>query len=134
MADEVAPYAPDSDEDGSHEAVWTDAVEWSSPAKSSSWWSRLLALILGGGGPSNERLARLDQAIERQPNVAANYVLRGELYLQADEPVLAARDFKTAFEIETDRFERENWGVLSQVMRDRAERGLELARRRRKKH
>ena len=130
MADEVSRYAPDSgeDEDGLHEAAWTEAAAPESPAE--SWWSRLIAFLGGGGRPDEKRLARLNQAIARQPMAAANYVLRGELYLQAGEAVLAAADFKTALDLASDQFDREDWGILSQVMRDQAERGLELANRR----
>jgi tetratricopeptide (TPR) repeat protein len=139
MADEVVPSASDEEHSAQVEAAWADAavgedeVSETVADSSTSWWSRLFARIFGESGPSSERLERLDQAIVNQPNAAANYVLRGELYLQAGEPELAVADFERALDLASEQFGREDWGVLSQVMRDQAERGLELALRRLKK-
>jgi Tfp pilus assembly protein PilF len=71
----------------------------------------------------------LSLAIEHNPDTPANYVLRGELYLDVREYELAAADFQRALELASAQFEASNWGGIAQVMRDRAEAGLARARR-----
>ena len=139
MAEEVVQATSDEEHSAQAETSWeysadvADDVFEPGAAPKRSWWSRLVRLLVGEWVAGGERLERLNQAIMRQPGVPVNYVLRGELYMQAGEPELAAEDFETALELAAAQFEREDWGILAQVMRDRAGRDLELARRRLKK-
>jgi hypothetical protein len=80
--------------------------------------------------PVNERLAELNQTIADHPNAAINYVLRGELYLNKGEIALAQADFRWAFTLADADFEASNWGLVAQVVRDRALDGLREAERR----
>jgi tetratricopeptide (TPR) repeat protein len=74
-----------------------------------------------------ERLDALDASIERYANAPSGYVLRGELYLEAGFYELAAKDFTTALELADKQLKTSDWGVIAQVMRDRAHSGLERA-------
>ena len=98
------------------------------PSHSDDNLSRLRRL-LSGGDLDVGRWERLTEAIRYNPDAAANYVLRGELYLSAGDYALAAEDFETALALATNRFDEADWGLLSQAMRDQAERGLEVAHR-----
>jgi tetratricopeptide (TPR) repeat protein len=96
-----------------------------------SIWVRLRRAVFGGGlDAQSEHFRYLDQAIEIAPDTAANYVLRGELYLKAREYALARRDFQRAYELAARQFERSNWGIIAQAMQDRALVGLQKAENR----
>lgn len=72
----------------------------------------------------SRRLHELNVSIEFAPNSPTNYVLRGELFLERREYHLAQADFETALEL-ADAFDpEEGWGIVEQVMRDRALDGL----------
>jgi hypothetical protein len=92
-------------------------------------WARMRGAIFGGrnGRETADRLDHLEQAIENAPDTPANYVLRGELYLDAREYALAARDFQRAYELAVKQFERSDWGLIAQAMQDRALIGLQKA-------
>jgi tetratricopeptide (TPR) repeat protein len=93
-----------------------------------SIWVRLRRAIFGGGlDAQSEHFQYLDQAIEIAPDTAANYVLRGELYLKVREYALARRDFQRAYELAAEQFERSDWGIIAQAMQDRALAGLQRA-------
>jgi tetratricopeptide (TPR) repeat protein len=93
-----------------------------------SMWMRLRRAIFGGGQDERgEHFRYLDEAIEIAPETAANYVLRGELYLKAREYALARRDFQRAYELAARQFERSDWGIIAQAMQDRALIGLQKA-------
>lgn len=140
MAGESAPFASDDDDDEQAELAWTEAEDQADDGvvgvviedPAVSWGSRLFDLIFGPPGLDRRRLAALDpldQAIARRPNAATNYVLRGELYWRAGEYELAASDFESAFRLASAQFEADDWGLLSQALRDRAEQGLARAQR-----
>lgn len=78
------------------------------------------------------RIADLDDAIAISPDEAANYVIRGELYLQLGAPDLAAADFRHALTILPHQVEHNRWGVVAQALLDRAAGGLKRAQRRTK--
>ena len=98
-----------------------------------SFWQRLL----NGLWPSpkerynrqQQRLEELNQALVHHPETPANYVLRGELYLEMGEAERAADDFSRALGIASAQVETDDWGFISQVMQDRAEIGLANADR-----
>jgi hypothetical protein len=72
----------------------------------------------------SRRLNELNVSIEFAPNSPTNYVLRGELFLERREYHLAQADFEMALEL-ADAFDpEEGWGLVEQVMRDRALDGL----------
>jgi tetratricopeptide (TPR) repeat protein len=77
----------------------------------------------------NRRITRLTRAIEFSPETPTNYVLRGELYLELGNYVAAAADFRDALELTTTQVAQEDWGVVAQVMQDRAQNGLAEAER-----
>lgn len=76
------------------------------------------------------RIDGLGQAIERSPNVPANYVLRGELYLTLKRYADAEMDFRRALDLAAAQVESQDWGVVAQVMQDRALAGLKQSRAR----
>jgi|FLYN01.1.fsa_nt_gi tetratricopeptide (TPR) repeat protein len=94
-----------------------------------TFWERLKKILFSSREGTEQRLRNLSLAIEKYPETPANYVLRGELYLDAGEYELAAADFRRALELASAQFEASDWGGIAQVMRDRAEAGLERARR-----
>ena len=117
------------DEAGASDVQTQNAPDAPNAAKPSpSLWQRLMNLL-----PSAEKqrrqLEELNTAIALHPDVAANYVLRGELHLKNDEPEQALEDFQQALELASYQLERDNWGFLDQVMQDRALHGIEQAQR-----
>jgi len=74
------------------------------------------------------RLLELNADLERAPNSLCQLVLRGELYLARGEQQRADADFRAALAC-TEGSEGRGWGILEQVMRDRAWRGLQTPAR-----
>jgi hypothetical protein len=70
------------------------------------------------------RLRELNLAIEVYPEAALNYVLRAEFLLEQGEKQLAENDFETALALATEQLESDSWGVINQVVIDRARLGL----------
>lgn len=89
---------------------------------------RLRAWLPGSAGKRAE-LLNLTDAIASFPNAPSNYVLRGELYLQLGYIAEAKADFERAMTISEREFESADWGILPQVLRDRAAAGLETIQR-----
>ncbi len=88
----------------------------------------LLKRLLGGS--TSERLYNLNWSIAAYPDVAANYVLRGELLKEHGDLVQAIADFRRALELSAKQFEIDDWGIVAQTMQDRALAGLRDALRR----
>lgn len=80
-------------------------------------------------GPVAQRLDSLNEAIQRHPQGAANYMLRGEIWLDRGEYELAAADFERAQALSAEQFEEAEWGLVSQTLRDQAEHGWQRAMR-----
>ncbi len=78
-----------------------------------------------------DRFRELSDKIEALPESITHYVLRGELFIERGEYERARADFEAAVEIAEAVDPNESWGLLEQVMRDRALQGIELAKRRR---
>jgi len=74
------------------------------------------------------RLEQLAAAIERHPQSPANYVLRGELYLDARNYALAEADFLRALELSEQGAETADWGYIHRAFNDRAREGLRRCR------
>jgi tetratricopeptide (TPR) repeat protein len=146
VTDEVAPvsaedddlrYAPTVSDDG--ELVVEDFQSTPSegygepPTPRDSLWTWLRKTLFASGEErrlqNEQRLAELDRAIEYYPETPSNYVLRGELYLETSEYELAAADFNRALEYAAAQIENEDWAIISQVMQDRAQIGLEIVQR-----
>ena len=147
MSDEVTPdeearFAPPSEEGeivAADLTVWNDGelsfdagvveVSVSEP----SFLQRVVSIIFRGRSQEviEERLHSLSRAIEDAPETPANYVLRGELYLEVGEYELAEADFQRGLELAAAQFETSDWGIVAQVMRDRAEAGLASAQQHR---
>ncbi len=77
------------------------------------------------------RYRELSDKIEAQPESFTHYVLRGELFVERGEYERARADFEAAAEIAGAVDPNEAWGLLEQVMRDRALQGIEYLNRRR---
>lgn len=74
---------------------------------------------------SRLRLTVLTNAIETYPSSAVNYVLRGELHLELKQMALAQEDFEKAIALAEEQYEQDRWGLGSQAIFDRAQRGLQ---------
>ena len=95
-----------------------------------SGWQQIRSFFFGGSADVTTRLNNLTQSIEDAPESAVNYILRADLYMELREYALAQADFQRAVELADTQFELADWGVLDQVMRDRALAGLDKAQRR----
>jgi hypothetical protein len=89
-----------------------------------SFWQRLRQSF-----SRNERWRKLNWAIAAYPDVASNYVLRGELLLKQNDTLGAISDFRRALEIAAPQVETDDWGVVAQAAQDRALAGLRDALR-----
>lgn len=112
------------------EAEPAPPVEIAAPmiVESVSFRERLRRLF--GGGYAAARLADLTQMIADYPDVAANYVLRGELLLEAGDYAAAADDLRRGLELAAARLDAADWGLVAQTLQDRALAGLEHSERR----
>lgn len=70
------------------------------------------------------RIEVLSLAIERYPDAAVNYVLRGEAWLGLGFPGNAREDFIVALELASEAAESARWGYVERAMADRAREGL----------
>jgi tetratricopeptide (TPR) repeat protein len=93
-------------------------------------WQQVRNFFFAGVAGEAARLSNLTQSIEDAPESAVNYILRAELYMGLREYALAQADFQRAVELADTQFELADWGLLDQVMRDRALAGLDKAQRR----
>jgi tetratricopeptide (TPR) repeat protein len=94
-----------------------------------SFWSRLRNLLGWGVNRHQRRLEDLFTAIIANPDSSANYALRGELYLQIGEYELALADFEIAQKLASEHLAVDNWGLIAQVLQDRALIDLAQAKR-----
>lgn len=105
-------------------------MDWTQP----SLWSQVIGFFFQTSArrrqEQSRRLNELSVSIEFAPNSATNYVLRGELFLERKAYHLAQDDFEIALELAEDFDPEEGWGLIEQVMRDRALEGLEKTQRR----
>ncbi len=69
--------------------------------------------------------SELDRAIERYPEAASNFVLRGELRLKRGDAEDARADFLRAYEIASENVADNQFGFVAQMTQDRALDGLE---------
>ncbi|MBN1287236.1 MAG: hypothetical protein JXB47_17690 [Anaerolineae bacterium] len=76
---------------------------------------------------TSERFIALDDAIAARPDVAVNYLLRGELLLEQGWPALARPDFERAAALIRARVQANDWDSVGRVLLDRAEAGLAKA-------
>lgn len=94
-----------------------------------SFWQKLRRIFLPNDEDRREsvreRLQELTIAIERYPEAAVNYLLRGELHLELRQLLLAEEDFKAALGLAEAQYRAERWGLSAQAIADRARRGLE---------
>lgn len=72
------------------------------------------------------RIQQLTDAIEHQPDVAVNYLLRGELYLAAKDDEQAKHDFEKAQILASAQYEKTRFGFAQQAIQDKAIRYLNL--------
>jgi len=92
-------------------------------------WQRLRRFFLPSPEERREaerqRLLELSIAIERYPEAAVNYLLRGELHLQQKQWALAEEDLSEALRLADSQYSQERWGISAQAIADRARRGLD---------
>lgn len=81
-----------------------------------------------------QRLIALNGMINTYPDSATGYVLRGEHYLEAGFYRQAVSDFQAALQIAERQLQTERWGIVEQVMRDRASTGLRRAQQNQQQH
>ncbi len=74
-----------------------------------------------------ERMGELTSAIELFPDSPANYVLRGDLFLDGGDTDLAVADFEHAIRLADRQAETANWGYVYRALADRAREGLRRA-------
>jgi len=75
------------------------------------------------------RLQELNLAIEWHPDAAVNYLIRGELFLEQKQYILAQDDFETALDLAEAQLQGARWAVAAQGIRDRALHQLDQVRR-----
>jgi cytochrome c-type biogenesis protein CcmH/NrfG len=93
-----------------------------------SLWEWLRNGLGGGVNRRQRQLEDLFTAIASHPDSFTNYVLRGEVYLQMGEYELAMADFEIAQKLASEHLAVDNWGLIAQVMQDRALVGLAQAK------
>jgi hypothetical protein len=71
-----------------------------------------------------ERLEQLNLGIDLYPAEPANYVLRGELFEETGQHILAAADYQRALELAQEHVMTNRWGFIAQAVQDRAMMGL----------
>lgn len=74
-----------------------------------------------------ERLSQLNAAIQAHPDEVSNYVMRGEVFLKRRQYELAASDFRRSLKLAQLQIREEDWGLVAQVLQDRARIGLRKA-------
>ncbi len=79
-----------------------------------------------------ERYDMLNRAAQHNPDDAAIYLQRGELFLELRDYDRAAVDLQKAAELASADYETRPWGIVSQMVRDRALAALEQAQRKRR--
>lgn len=124
-AHEVMPLRPDAsnmqlNRDELHFQQQEDAE-----TEHRSFLNRLFGLFTGGSRQQTDMESELDRAIERYPEAASNFVLRGELRLKRGDAGLAREDFERAFEIAAQNVSDHQFGFVAQMTQDRALDGLE---------
>lgn len=116
--------------DEQHEAeVWGDdnEDEQAAPVEPPrSFWQRLRRIFLPTQRDTgyDDQLYALNAAIRTYPDAAVNYLLRGELYLQTRQRILARADFEQALRFALSDLENERWGLAAQSVADRARQHL----------
>lgn len=75
-----------------------------------------------------EALFELDDAITQHPQAPINYLLRGEYYLQIGYNQLAEQDLQQAVMLAEAELAKRDWGLVAQVVRDRARQRLEQSK------
>lgn len=91
-----------------------------------SFLNRLFGIFTGGRNEDWE--TELDRNIERYPEAASNFVLRGELLLKQGQAERAKADFLRAYEISAENVTDEQFGFVAQMTQDRALDGLKRAK------
>ncbi len=132
MTDETEAFAhnPPADfdpSDGQDVSAESETVH-SAQTSLGGWLRRLFSRW--GEADSAARLEDLNQMVECQPQAAVNYLFRGELYLKNANYENAAADFRRASDLAAEEFDRADWGLVAQTLRDRALAGLQQAERR----
>lgn len=112
-ADDANPAPPESGTSGGSFWGWLRRRLWMTAAEREAAFAA--------------RIRALDDAIALTPDAVSNYVLRGEAYLDAGEHTLARLDFEHALRLAEEQIEQRAWGVVAQVMQDRARHGLKVA-------
>jgi tetratricopeptide (TPR) repeat protein len=86
-----------------------------------------LLWLLPSAQDTARRIADLTEALVNHPDSPALYLSRAEAYAELEEYNQAADDFRRAARLADEQFKTKSWGVVTQVLRDRALRGLQQA-------
>lgn len=89
-----------------------------------SLWETLRRWFIGVRHQRQLRIDRLTESIEQYPDAAANYLLRGEIWLEQRHYELARADFEQALALAEAQFADAAWGIAAQAIMDRAREGL----------
>lgn len=119
-----APFEPEGEADFSERVIPPEQMPWWEWLRRKVWPTR--AEYEAG---IVERLADLEDAILHEPDAPANYVLRGELYLELGWTEEAIVDFECAQGVAERALNNRDWGIIAQVMRDRARYGVQQAQK-----
>lgn len=101
-----------------HEEAQEQSFE---PEEAQGGWLRT---FLPGKAGLRAQLTDLNRAIAEAPNAASNYLLRGELLAKLGRYALAQGDFVRARELAHADAAESRWGLVGQVVQDRAVAGL----------
>lgn len=121
-----AEMLPEAETNSEEEFQLRDYKELNQPL---NFWQKLRRIFLPSPEERREdesqRLRDLTVAIERYPEAAVNYLMRGELHLELRQWVLAEEDLSEALRLAENQYRQDTWGLSAQAIADRARRGLE---------
>ncbi|MDX1994247.1 MAG: tetratricopeptide repeat protein [bacterium] len=83
---------------------------------------------------AESRLRELEEAIEQRPeddapSKATHHILRGELFLKVRAYEQALAEFQQALALTEKQIDEGDWGVIAQILQDRAWQGFQRAQR-----
>ncbi|MBC7870813.1 MAG: tetratricopeptide repeat protein [Chitinophagaceae bacterium] len=133
MTDEFAPFSDETELVEAHAPRFSEAeIDPQSRESRETFWQMVRRKLRPSPDVMNRaesRLQDLDEAISLNPDEITNYVLRGELFLKSGAYDLALADFQRGLEIANEQIENGDWGIIAQIMQDRALSGIQHIQR-----
>ncbi|MFN8380099.1 MAG: hypothetical protein U0452_15660 [Anaerolineae bacterium] len=124
-ASEIAPRRPDASNLQLNPDLAALEFKLEAEQEHRSFLERLTGIFAGG---DEDWESELDRMIDRYPEAASNFVLRGEILLKKGQAERAKADFLHAYEISAERVVDERFGFVAQMTQDRALDGLKRTR------